>query len=444
MDSAVKKIGFFLFILYLLLSARLIDIAFINGEKLKNHPANKRQVIASLSKPRGKIISAEGSILAYSKEEKKSYKRIYPFKEKFAHITGYFSKRYGASYSELAFNDLLSGNPKDRFWDPEGSKPRDVKLSILKNLQLKAFSLLRQKGAIIAMEPKTGKVLCLVSFPSFNPQTIDEDFNKLKNDADAPLLNRATSGLYPPGSTFKVVTLASYLENGGQLDDIFSAPFELKVGGFRVTNFEKKNYGKLNVRQAFVKSVNTVFAQMGLTLGENTFRDFLYRSEVLNKTGIEIEEAQGHFPENLKDPVNLAWCSVGQGDLLVTPVEMLTVVSAVGNGGIKVNPTLLYSFRTEKSQRIFSEDTAKKIKEAMVEAVNSGTGRKAKIPGLTAAGKTGTAEVKNGLPHAWFAGFAPAEDPEIAVVVILENAGSGGEKAAPIFRELVKYYFLNR
>lgn len=440
MDRILKIILAITALFFLVLVARLYELSIAESDKLKQSSFNKRNLIASLNAPRGKILASDGTVIAESRGSQKK-KRYYPFGRKMAHLTGYYSQRYGASEAELVFNRILSVDYADLFWNTAPPEPENVRLSIDKNLQLKAYSLLRHKGAMAAVEVKTGKIICLVSYPSFDPNTIDADFEKIRKDPDAPLLNRVCAGVYPPGSTIKILTLGAYLEEGGDITDAFRAPAVYRVGGFRITNYSNRDFGTITLVDAFKYSVNTVFAQLGLWLGPEKMKSYMLKSGFGKKTGIELEDKAGHLPENLNDPVTLAWASVGQADLSVTPLQILMVVQAVANDGLLLQPTILADTAPEPEARIFSVKTAEKLQEAMRKVVTEGTGKKANSITVKTAGKTGTAEVEGKKPHAWFAGFAPYEDPEIAVVVILENAGTGGEKAAPIFRELIDYYF---
>lgn len=442
MDIAVKRILTIIFILFLILATRLFQVSILESEKLSNDPHNKRQILLASKVKRGKIISRDGTVLAYSMKTERGYKRIYPFGEEFAHLTGYFSHRYGASFSEAYFNEVLSGNPSERFWSSEGVNYKDVRISVDSRLQKKAFSLLKQKGAIAAIEVKTGRILCLVSYPTFDPNKVDETFESWKKHVGKPLINRVTSGVYPPGSTFKIFTLATYLESVGSLKDVYNAPSVFKVGGFRITNYEGKSFGEITVKDAFKYSVNTVFAQMGLSIGAYKFKSSCIKCGFGSKTGIEIPESTGRLPAKLDDPVTLSWSAVGQADLNVTPLQMLVFTAAIANKGVWIKPTIQMDGNTSNAKRIIDERTAELVTQAMVEVVRAGTGTRAKIRGITVAGKTGTAEVEVGRPHAWFVGFAPAEKPEIAAVVILENAGPGGTEAAPLFKKLIEYYFL--
>jgi peptidoglycan glycosyltransferase len=425
------------------LLARTADIQIFRSESLKNHESNKRGYIEAVNAPRGRILSADGYVLAITEEQEGEKIRIYPYGSLFAHTVGYFSKQFGLFGAEKSFNEILTGSSGKELFAEARKKPQDIVLSLDLNLQKKAAQLLRRKGAVAAVNVRTGEILCMYSYPSFDPNRLDREFEKLKSSRDFPLINRAAQGVYAPGSTLKILTLASYIENGGSLDDVIEAPSELKVGGFRITNYGKRSYGKLSVKKAFSLSVNTVFAQLGLKVGVGNFRNYALRVGLGKETGIELPESGGSISENLEDPVVLAWSAVGQAEMSLTPLQVLMLVQTVANDGVSVQPTI-FKGKTTKSRRVFSEKTSGEVKAAMLEVVEAGTGRSASIRGIKVAGKTGTAEVTNGEPHAWFVGFAPYENPEIAAVVIVENGVTGGSTAAPIFRELLQTYFYGR
>ncbi len=444
MDRSLKVLTIFIAAAYLILLFRGAELMLFRADEIRSHPANKRLFLEQINAERGKIISADGKILAESVRKDGRMKRVYQYGPVFAHITGYFSDKYGLYGAENSFNDLLSSNPSDIFWSGKPKPPENITLSLDSRLQKKAYSLLKQKGAICAIDVKSGQILAMVSYPAFDPNEIDRNFEKLRSDKEYPLINRATQGFYTPGSTLKIITLAAYLENGGSLDDRFDAPAELKLSGFRITNFEGQAYGKPNVKLAFAKSINTVFAQIALKIGSENFKESLEIFGIEDATGIELPEKPGKITGDLSDPVNLAWSAVGQAEMSVSPLQILMAATTVARKGIYIAPTITANRSNIKERRVIAEDTAEKIKDAMVACVEAGTGKAAKLSGIKVAGKTGTAEVEGKKPHAWFVGFAPADDPEIACVVVLENAGTGGRYAAPLFKELIAEYFSHR
>ncbi len=442
MDRALRDLIISSFLVFILLIIFFLRWSVFNSEELRAHPANKRNLISENILERGKILSEDGSVLAESVATQKGRKRVYPYGSIFANVVGYASIKYGKSGLEASYDNILSPPSEDYFWlGKEKPRGKDIITSLNPAIQKKAHEILKSPGAIVVIDARSGAVRGLYSFPSFDPNRLNEDFKALLKDTRKPLLNRATAGLYPPGSTFKTVILAKYLDEDGSLDDIYEAPAIFPVGGFRITNYGKKSYGKITVEKAFVHSVNTVFAQIGLKLGANNFKEIARDLKIDSDPGFDIPVRKGHLPENLNEKVTLGWASVGQADLLVTPLSMAMIAQMVANDGLLIFPSLTREKMIDNQKnprRIVSESTALEVKKAMVEVVESGTGRAARIRGIAVAGKTGTAEVKSGEPHSWFIGFAPADDPEIAACVLVEHGGKGGNVAAKIFAEIVK------
>lgn len=442
MDRALRDLIIVTFTIFLMLTGFLLNWTVFNSQKLRAHPTNKRSLLSESMLERGRIFSEDGASLAESVVTDKGAKRIYPYGAMFANVVGYASFKYGKFGLEASYDNILSPPSEDYFWSSKGKpKGKDLLTTLNVKIQKKAYQILKSPGAIVVLDARTGAVKALYSYPSFDPQKLDQNFDKLLRDPKKPLLNRATSGLYPPGSTFKTVILAKYLDMGGSLEDVYHAPAVYPIGGFRITNYGKKSYGKISVEKAFVYSVNTVFAQIGIKMGADNFLKIARDLGLETDLQIGVPVKRGHLPVNLDDKVTLGWASVGQADLLVTPLFMAMVAQMVANDGVLVMP----SFAQEKivknqssSRRIISREAASEVKKAMIEVVEKGTGKAARIKGITVAGKTGTAEVRNGEPHSWFIGFAPAEDPEIAVCVLVEHGGKGGNIAAKMFAEIVK------
>lgn len=442
MDRALRNLIIGSYLVFVLLITFLLRWNVFNSEELKAHSANKRNLLSENILERGKILSEDGSVLAESIVTAKGRERVYPYSSVYANVVGYASIKYGKSGLEASYDNILSPPSEDYFWlGKEKPRGKDLITTLNPAIQKKVHEILRSPGAIVVLDARSGAVRGLYSFPSFDPNKLNEDFTTLLKDARKPLLNRATAGLYPPGSTFKTIILAKYLDEDGSLDDKYEAPAIYPIGGFRITNYGKKSYGKITVEKAFVYSVNTVFAQIGLEVGEDGLRKIVRDLKIDSDPGFDIPVKKGRLPANLKDKVTLGWASVGQADLLVTPLSMAMVAQMIANDGVLVSPSLTQEKMVNNqrdSQRVISESTAHEAKKAMVEVVEKGTGKAARIKGIAIAGKTGTAEVKSGEPHAWFIGFAPADDPEIAVCVLVEHGGKGGDIAAKIFAEIVR------
>jgi peptidoglycan glycosyltransferase len=314
-----------------------------------------------------------------------------------------------------------------------------------------AHELGNRKGAVVALDAKTGAVLALVSYPSYDPNKLEADWKKLSQDKDSPLINRVTQGKFTPGSSFKTVTAAAAIqENKVSTDTVLDAPSFLHIYGGKVTNYEGKEHGKITFADAFAKSVNTVFAEIGDELGGDKLVGYANAFGLSEPAPFDLPTNAGNIPEpGDMDKLEVAWMAVGQGRLLLSPLSMALVTQAIANDGQIMQPYLTQTVRNSQGETIFEQEprswlrplspqTAATIKELMVGVVDRGTARSARLQDVTVAGKTGSAEVENKKPHAWFVGFAPAENPRIVVAVVVENSGTGGKIAAPIAREVIK------
>ena len=346
--------------------------------------------------------------------------------------------------------------------DATGSKyPGDnVYTSLVVNLQEVAFNALSaRKGAIVVTNPKTGEVLAMVSKPDYDPNTIAQEWDSLIADKspDAKLLNRATQGLYPPGSTFKIVTALAYLRNhsNNYKDYKFSCNGKYTYDGNTISCFHGENHGSVDFVSSFAKSCNSSFANMGVSINRATFDDtlddLLFNSE-LPITGLYSKSTATYDASTSSD--DIMQLSIGQGTTTVTPMHMNMITCAIANNGILMKPYMIASvksdtgksvksFSSENYKRLMSEDESDILTEMMQQVVQSGTASKLKGLSYTAAGKTGSAEYNTSTSdsHAWFTGFAPYDDPEICVTIIVEDAGSGGSYAVPIAKRIFDAYF---
>jgi len=336
---------------------------------------------------------------------------------------------------------------------------RNLVTTLDMNLQEKAYALLGNNiGAVVALNPKTGEVLAMVSKPSFNPNDLDANWGSINNDKNRPLLNRAVSGLYPPGSTFKVITALSSLENlSGVNNRIFQDNGKLVFNSTQsLSDFEGEVPGTLSFKDAFVLSSNVVFGGLGLELGNNklkaTAEEFNFNKPIPSD-GIIIDNSK--FPSYKTYEVgNIAQSAIGQSGVLASPMQMALVASTIANGGVMMKPYLVNKVMTNKGSlvnqtspeslaTVASNENANYIKDLMRAVVTSGTGTAANIPSLNVCGKTGTADNNiNGVPaeaHSWFIGFAPYDNPQISIAVIVENGGQGGILAANIAGQLLKF-----
>lgn len=447
--------------MFLSLMSYLTFFQLYERQRLIESSYNKRLWEQEAKIKRGAILDRNGIILAETVEVGGEKKRIYISGEAFGPLLGYSSSKIGRSGLESALNGELLGISQQ---DPLKvlrqkifglSQGNNVYLTIDSELQKKVYSLLQgKKGAVVAIEPKTGAVLAMVSSPGFDSNKIEEEWEKLKNDDNHPLLNRAIQGLYPPGSAFKVLTLCGALENFAGIEkERFTTKGYIKIGGRIIKDDDFIKPGQYDLKRAFAVSSNAIFAELGLRLGRDRLlkvaNNFGFNSEIPFE--LHVQKSQFPGPSFLDSDVQLAEDSIGQGKVLATPLQMASVAQIIANDGVYYSPYIVKSvempFGEIKSKDfgalrkvVILPNTAYKLKEYMTEVVESGTGRAAKIKGIRVAGKTGTAENPHGEPHAWFIGFAPVEAPKIAIAVIVENGGSGGRVAAPLARELILEY----
>jgi peptidoglycan glycosyltransferase len=414
---------------------------------------------------RGRILDGRGEVLAYSREQGGRVERLYPYGPAFAHTVGYAHPKFGAAGAEAAANDHLNGATPARLesWGELGrhlvtqdKRPRgqDLVLTLETELQLAAArGLGGRRGAVVALRPHDGGVLALASTPSYDPNRLAAALFRGAVEG-APLLNRATHGLYPPGSTFKVVMAAMAIDAG------FSGTIHCPAEGFSTSSHYRKirdheyysarragrsweGFGDLDLATALARSSNVFFAQLGVRYGhqvfERTARRFLFGRQIrlYPGTGRAGSISTGRIPPIAdSDLYGLAQAAIGQGRLAVTPAHMATIAAAVANAGVAMKPRLIAAEPPSVLARYMPVGTARRLGGMMRKVVSQGTGRGIDLSELAIAGKTGTAENPHGASHSWFIGFAPAGRPSLAVAVLVEQGGYGSRTAAPIARDL--------
>lgn len=414
---------------------------------------------------RGRILDAKGAELAVTDPEMPG-RRWYPGRAAFAHIIGYDHPLYGMAGVESADHATLSGMTRDEGAEWERFKKNmlkrddirgnDLVLTLHAELQNEAHELMKgRKGAVVFIDPSTGAILALYSSPGYDPNKINASLFRGK-DPDARLLNRALQGLYPAGSTFKLLVAAAALEQG--LNPVIDCPAEgyrAGTGNKAIRDHEYYEYqrdgrtwqghGKLNMRQALAKSSNVYFARLGVMLGGEKLHSMVVRCgitrswAILEGSSANLASASGRFPAlTNRDLAKTAQVSIGQGDMLVTPLHMAMVAGAIGRHGAMWKPRLSAASSPQPLDAILNADAARTLAGMMRDSVKSGTGRLADIPGLNVAGKTGTAQNPHGADHGWFVGFAPAINPRIAFAVIVEQGGYGSQSAVPIAAGVLK------
>ncbi len=400
--------------------------------------------------------------LAYSIEAGKGHARKYPLGAAACHIVGYSDLRRKAAGMEAVYGEFLLGKEgrnipswsnvvMNKLWR-DTYQGQDLVTTIDGDLQRIAFEALDgRKGAVVVVEPATGDVLALVSAPGFDPEEVKHNGDwiaLLSRKADAPLFNRALAGRYPPGSIFKVLVAAAALEAGWD-GTIRCDPSGFTPHGSKraVQDFEAhrtggwKGHGRIDLTEAMTKSSNSFFASLGTELGEYNLRrsagNFGMNGSVRWNSRFPLMEyvfspASSYFPEKDLNPVDLAWSSIGQGEILMTPFQAAQIAAAIANNGVMMEPKLELSIAPRPEGKIVSSAVARRLQEMLRKVVAEGTGTRANLSGIEAAGKTGTAEIGREPPHSWFIGFAPAENAALALAVLVENGGLGGRAAAEI------------
>lgn len=440
-----------------------------DATNLKNERVNKRPLFNAQKVERGRILAADGTVIARSLPRGSGaslqYVRDYPEGGTYGHPIGYSFAEFGNSEFEAFHNSELIGDENEfasifdelRGKDPVGN---DIRTSIDPAAQQAAFDgLAGRPGAVVAIEPSTGAVKALVSQPPYDPNTVPFSLPELNQDPGSPLVNRVTQGQYPPGSTFKLVTAAAALDSGAITpDETINSPGTIEVQGNPLANADGSDYGEINVTTALTGSVNTYFAQLGERIGTGTLEEYMTRFGFNEKPQIDLPAGQmsvsGVFGDGrlltADDAMDVGRLAIGQERLLATPIQMAEVAATIANGGTLMKPRIwsevldrdgrsIKNMNPDEQSEVISEEAASELTEAMKDVVSEGTGTAAALSGIDVAGKTGTAEIPDverceGLPNqAWFVGFAPADDPQVAVAATVEcTDGQGGTVAAPI------------
>jgi peptidoglycan glycosyltransferase len=457
----------------------------VRGPELSRSPDDAAVIAAARTVPRGQILDRAGTILARNKADANGeLYRVYA-SPTISQVVGYASRQFGEAGLERAYDAELSGLAGEPLTDAfakfgaDPYDPKDLMLSLSLDLQKAAVRELgTHRGAVVMLDPRNGEVLALASTPTYdasavaNPATSQAAFSALQDDPAQPLLPRATLGRYVPGSVFKIVTaiagLGSGKVSGGTTYRQQPAAEKngLLVDGYRVRDGHHPQTGSkaLDFVEATEVSCNIWYALTGLQTGGADLVGYAERMGFgsalpfeLPTAASQVTNGTGKQPGGFVDDVELANASYGQAETFVTPLQMALVAATVANDGQLMRPRLVTSLTGKRSgtrtldpgvmDQVISAATAEVIKAAMVQAVEGPLGRLfttgAKVPGVTTAGKSGTAELGgSGEPHSWFIGFAPAENPTVAIAVLVEQAGRGGEVAAPIAGRLMSRYLV--
>ncbi|PFG34757.1 peptidoglycan D,D-transpeptidase FtsI family protein [Sanguibacter antarcticus] len=484
MNVPLRRVAVVMLAMFLVLMGAASWIQYFRAPDLNTDPRNVRTLYREHGNNRGPIvIGGEAVAVSTPVDDAFGYQRAYTNGPLYAPVTGFYSVVNGRTQIELRANEYLNGTSDSLWWsrlqnliagaDPQGSS---VELTIDPVVQQAAWDALGdQRGAVVALDPTTGAILAMVSKPSYDPNLLAGHVSSdasaayqalLAEDGD-PLINRAIGGnTYPPGSTFKLVTAAAALEEGDLTSTSeVAAPDELPLpqSSSVLGNFGGEtcsSTGTMTLADALRISCNTAFGQLGIDLGSETIAEQAEEFGFDTDLSIPTFVTQSRFPQEADgsplDDATTALSAIGQASVRVTPLQVAMVSAAIANDGKLMTPYLIDQVRTpdlavafETDPSVFSKpissSTAEQLRDMMVGVVQSGTGTAAQISGVQVAGKTGTAETTSDVaPHAWFTGFAPADDPQVVVAVVIENGGNlgseatGGRAAAPVARAVME------
>lgn len=456
-------------VLFALLVANLTMIMVVQADEYKNMPINNHTLVKESKTERGTISTYDNVVLAQSVEQSDgTYKRVYPAGTLAAHVVGYASEKFGTAGIESSYNDTLKGQRNYASWTDvlnastgNSAAGNDVKLTINSTIQKAAQDALEGfSGACVVIDPKTGAVLALASSPTYNAADIETLLQNSSNSSDSSALyNRATQALYPPGSTFKIVTLTGALENNVATESsVFKAPGSMKIGNGDVTNFNGRSYGEITLARATEVSANTVYAQLGVEMGADmlvkTAEDFGFDQDI--KFDLPLAKSLMPKPEEMTE-WETAWAAAGEpvgehespAGPQSTVLEMAMVGCAIANNGVIQKPYLVDSIYNAEGKCSFTASpsplmtatnsaTANRVKSILEGVVASGTGGAAAVSGVKIAGKTGTAETGKPIDDSWFVGIGPSENSRVVVAIVLEEGsdlpGGAASRAQGVLR----------
>lgn len=466
-NQQIMVVTYVFVFLFVAMIGYLVYFMVVQSKDVINNSYNQRQNLLAERTVRGKIVTEDGEVLAETVTDSSGKEtRSYPYGKIFCHVVGHSTQgKTGIELMEnfnlLTSNDNMIGNFKKKL-SGEKTIGDNAVTTLNVNLQKVAYDALgNYRGAVIVSEPSTGKVLAMVSKPDYdpNPSSLNDQWKTLVNNSDGTscLVNRATQGLYPPGSTFKIFTALEYIrENANYKKFSYECKGTEKQDGYTVNCYQNHVHGSLHLKNAFAKSCNSCFAYLGTQLSIKSFQSnsekMLFNSElpttfVYNKSSFVLDSSS--------DKEEIMHTAMGQGKTQITPLHLNMVVSAIANKGVLMKSyvvdrlesdsgSLVRQYKPKAEETIMTEDEASVLTDYMKEVVNSGTATSLGNFSYKVAGKTGSAEFdSSGSSHAWFTGFAPADNPSICVTVIVEGMGTGSEYAVPIAKKIFQAYLGN-
>src|SRR4051795_11670181 len=484
MNKPIRTISIFCLLLFVALLVNATWLQYWKSDAYNDDPRNRRVIEAAFARDRGAILVGSESVAESSKsDDKYDFLRTYSKPFEYAHETGYFSF-YDQTGIERSQNDVLSGDDDLLFVNKlvdllsnKSGKGGNVVLTLDRDAQDAAFEGPSNlpgdvQASVVALEPSTGKILAMATLPSFDPNTlashdftaVSQAYDSLNQDPEEPLLNRAIQTTLPPGSTFKLVTASAAIESGKYTadSDVPGGPtYQLPqtTGSTGEIDNEGRDCGtdKIPFSQAMENSCNTSFAQLGVELGADTLQEqaeaYGFNKHYLDDIG---PQAISTFPKDANEP-QAGQSAIGQYEVRATPLQMAMVAAGIANQGVVMKPYIVDSIQSpeletlkqtepEELDRATSAETAAQVTQLMVDTVNDGTAGPGAIPGVQVAGKTGTAQsgIPSVPPYAWFVSFAPAQDPEVAVAVVIQKANinrgeiAGGTYGGPIAKAVME------
>lgn len=442
-------------ILFLGLIIYLTYFMIFQSETYRESTQNKRNQYTANNIIRGSFYDRDNNLLAQTyKDEKNNQIREYLFPKEYSHIIGYNYKSLGRTGLEDTMNKYLTDNSikdaedlKDEILSNERMGD-SVYLTTDTKVQTDVSHLMEgYKGAVVALNPKTGEIYSLISMPQYDPNTVGTNWEKVSTSKDAELFNRALNGKYPPGSIMKIITTSAILENG--VEQSYNHTGKAKVSGYEFKDFGRSELGKVDLSKAFSLSLNTYFVtkvqDVGLSNFEALAKKFYFDNNI--PFDLPVTTSTLNFGAGT-DRVALSASSIGQGKVLSTPLHMALMTSAIANDGAMMKPYVVNKIVDRKGEIVYTSEPkvlanpvtpeiASEITDLMIKTTKSGTARNASLKNIQVASKTGTAENSTGENHSWYVGFAPADDPKVVVAVIVEQGGLGAEIATPIGRDVI-------
>ena len=465
MNRQILQMSVLVAVCFLALIVYLVHFQIEESGDIITNPYNKRTADYGSNLIKGTIYSANGKELAVTEvDEEGKEERVYPYDRMFAHVIGYDSNGMSGLEGKCVYQLLTTNaNPFALLIDSikgEKSQGDHVVTTLDTRIQKAAYNALGdQRGAVVVMEPDTGRILAMVSKPDFNPNKIEYNWEDFVGDqSTARLLNRAVQGLYPPGSTFKVLTALSYMEQNKNTYEEYQYDCEGHIleNGVKISCYSGSVHGGIDLKTSLAKSCNTSFVNLGSGLDQDKLKNlcetFLFNTSIPFKLDtkkssyvLSSETDAGMIPQTV----------IGQGDTLVTPLHNAMIISAIANDGVMMEPILLdsvmdftgrkvKSYQSDALETVISKKTARVMQNYLRETVTEGTAKALKSDKYEAAGKTGTAENSSGIDHSWFIGYASTDEvADVAISVIVEKGGSGSKSAVPIAKKVFDSFYNN-